>query len=154
MLKNTHLPTVHFLAVLLSNKLHTQALSVVFWQMHFYYSAILSMKGFETLCDPDAGSVAEATELIRWLTCALFGWQLLLEDRVNTASLSQEVGVFVEMLWTEALGSLDRILAVSVDKLSLNDVRLPPHIVLRCVRLDLRRSLSSWISLELGLCSV
>lgn len=117
-------------------KKHTSAyctfltLSVMFWQMYFDYATVISMKGFETLCDPDVGSVAESTELMRWLTCALFGWQLLLEDRMNTSSLSQEVAVFVEMLWTEALGSFHRIFAVSVDKLSLNDVRLPPQIVL------------------------
>uniref|UniRef100_A0A8P4GML0 Poly [ADP-ribose] polymerase n=1 Tax=Dicentrarchus labrax TaxID=13489 RepID=A0A8P4GML0_DICLA len=49
--------------------------------------------------------------------------QLLLEEKLNTGSLSQEVGVFVEMLWTEALGCLSNILRVPVDKLSLNDVR-------------------------------
>lgn len=32
--------------------------------------------------------------------------------------------MFVELLWTEALGCLDNILRVSVDKLSLNDVRV------------------------------
>uniref|UniRef100_A0A3Q3SUW4 Poly [ADP-ribose] polymerase n=1 Tax=Mastacembelus armatus TaxID=205130 RepID=A0A3Q3SUW4_9TELE len=49
--------------------------------------------------------------------------QLLLEERLNTGSLSQEVGVFVELLWTEALGCLDNVLTVSIDQLSLNDVR-------------------------------
>lgn len=49
--------------------------------------------------------------------------QLLLEERLNTASVSQEVGAFVELLWTEALGRLSNVLLVSIDKLSLNDVR-------------------------------
>uniref|UniRef100_A0A3B4UNQ4 Poly [ADP-ribose] polymerase n=1 Tax=Seriola dumerili TaxID=41447 RepID=A0A3B4UNQ4_SERDU len=48
--------------------------------------------------------------------------QLLLEEKLNTGSLSQEVAVFVEMLWTEAVGYLSNILRVSVNKLSLNDV--------------------------------
>ncbi|KAI3355671.1 hypothetical protein L3Q82_004263 [Scortum barcoo] len=48
--------------------------------------------------------------------------QLLLEEKLNTGSLSQEVGVFVELLWTEALGCLNNILRVPIDKLSLNDV--------------------------------
>lgn len=54
----------------------------------------------------------------------VFDWQLLLEERLNTGSLSREVGAFVELLWTEALGCLSNILTVSVNKLSLNDVRL------------------------------
>lgn len=62
-------------------------------------------------------------ELIGCFTCDLFDWQLLLEEKLNTASLSQEVGRFVELLWTEALGCLDNILKVPVNKLSLNDVR-------------------------------
>ncbi|XP_041662697.1 protein mono-ADP-ribosyltransferase PARP4 [Cheilinus undulatus] len=48
--------------------------------------------------------------------------ELLLEEKLNTGSLSKEVGTFVELLWTEALGCLNNILRVSIDKLSLNDV--------------------------------
>ncbi|KAK1903239.1 Protein mono-ADP-ribosyltransferase PARP4, partial [Dissostichus eleginoides] len=48
--------------------------------------------------------------------------QLLLEEKLNTGSLSQEVGVFVELLWTEALGCLGNILTVPINKLSLNDL--------------------------------
>ncbi|XDV30671.1 hypothetical protein PO909_033533 [Leuciscus waleckii] len=48
--------------------------------------------------------------------------QLLLEEKLNCSSLSQEVGVFVELVWTEALGSLSNILTVPVSKISLNDV--------------------------------
>ncbi|KAG7502647.1 poly [ADP-ribose] polymerase 4 isoform X1 [Solea senegalensis] len=48
--------------------------------------------------------------------------QLLLEEKLSQVNLSQEVAVFVELLWTEALGYLDNILLVSIDKLSLNDV--------------------------------
>ncbi|XP_057708800.1 protein mono-ADP-ribosyltransferase PARP4 isoform X2 [Corythoichthys intestinalis] len=48
--------------------------------------------------------------------------QLLLEEKLNTRSLSQDVAVFVELLWTEALGCLGDVLRVPVQKLSLNDV--------------------------------
>ncbi|KAM6955132.1 protein mono-ADP-ribosyltransferase PARP4 [Lycodopsis pacificus] len=48
--------------------------------------------------------------------------QLLLEEKLNTGSLSREVGVLVELLWTEALGLLGNVLRVPIDKLSLNDV--------------------------------
>ncbi|XP_069011288.1 protein mono-ADP-ribosyltransferase PARP4 [Embiotoca jacksoni] len=48
--------------------------------------------------------------------------QLLLEEKLNTGSVSQEVGVFVELLWTEALGRLNGILTVPISRLSLNDV--------------------------------
>ncbi|XP_019715760.1 poly [ADP-ribose] polymerase 4-like isoform X2 [Hippocampus comes] len=50
--------------------------------------------------------------------------QLLLEEKLNTGVLSRDVAVFVELLWTEALGCLGNILKVPVSKLSLNDVRL------------------------------
>ncbi|TRY93758.1 hypothetical protein DNTS_023453 [Danionella cerebrum] len=48
--------------------------------------------------------------------------QLLLEGKLNSSTLSQEVGVFVELIWTEALGSLVNILKVPISKISLNDV--------------------------------
>ncbi|XP_056321137.1 protein mono-ADP-ribosyltransferase PARP4-like [Danio aesculapii] len=48
--------------------------------------------------------------------------QLLLEERLNCSTLSKEVGVFVELIWTEALGSLNNILTVPVSRISLNDV--------------------------------
>ncbi|XP_073711181.1 protein mono-ADP-ribosyltransferase PARP4-like [Misgurnus anguillicaudatus] len=48
--------------------------------------------------------------------------QLLLEEKLNCSTLSQEVGVFVELVWTEALGSLSKILTVPVSSISLNDV--------------------------------
>ncbi|XP_051760805.1 protein mono-ADP-ribosyltransferase PARP4 isoform X9 [Ctenopharyngodon idella] len=48
--------------------------------------------------------------------------QLLLEEKLNCSTLSQEVGFFVELVWTEALGSLSNILTVPVSSISLNDV--------------------------------
>ncbi|XP_052004344.1 protein mono-ADP-ribosyltransferase PARP4-like [Xyrauchen texanus] len=48
--------------------------------------------------------------------------QLLLEEKLNCSTLSQEVGIFVELVWTEALGSLSNILTVPVSSISLNDV--------------------------------
>ncbi|XP_073329534.1 protein mono-ADP-ribosyltransferase PARP4 [Pagrus major] len=60
--------------------------------------------------------------------------QLLLEERLNTGSVSQEVGTFVELLWTEALGCLSNILRVSVDKLSLNDLSRVEGLLLQAQR--------------------
>ncbi|KAM8854716.1 protein mono-ADP-ribosyltransferase PARP4 isoform 2-T2 [Spinachia spinachia] len=57
--------------------------------------------------------------------------QLLLEERLNTGSLSQEVAVFVELLWTEALGRLGNILRVPINKLSLNDVSRAEGLLLQ-----------------------
>ncbi|XP_051563923.1 protein mono-ADP-ribosyltransferase PARP4 isoform X2 [Myxocyprinus asiaticus] len=48
--------------------------------------------------------------------------QLLLEEKLNCSTLSQEVGIFVELVWTEALGSLSNILTVPISSISLNDV--------------------------------
>uniref|UniRef100_A0A8C9XR76 Poly [ADP-ribose] polymerase n=1 Tax=Sander lucioperca TaxID=283035 RepID=A0A8C9XR76_SANLU len=59
---------------------------------------------------------------------------LLLEEKLNTGSLSQEVGVFVELLWTEALGCLSNILRVPIDKLSLNDVSRAEGLLLQAQR--------------------
>uniref|UniRef100_A0A7N6B3W2 Poly [ADP-ribose] polymerase n=1 Tax=Anabas testudineus TaxID=64144 RepID=A0A7N6B3W2_ANATE len=59
---------------------------------------------------------------------------LLLEEKLNTGSLSQEVGVFVELLWTEALGCLENILQVPIDGLSLNDVSRAEGLLLQAQR--------------------
>ncbi|XP_036396735.1 protein mono-ADP-ribosyltransferase PARP4 [Megalops cyprinoides] len=48
--------------------------------------------------------------------------QLLLEEKLNSSAISQEVGVFVELLWTEALGCLGNILNIPITGISLNDV--------------------------------
>uniref|UniRef100_A0AAY5ET45 Poly [ADP-ribose] polymerase n=1 Tax=Electrophorus electricus TaxID=8005 RepID=A0AAY5ET45_ELEEL len=48
--------------------------------------------------------------------------QLLLEERLSCCDVSQDVGVFLELIWTEALGSLASLLTVPVTSLSLNDV--------------------------------
>ncbi|XP_041806571.1 protein mono-ADP-ribosyltransferase PARP4 [Chelmon rostratus] len=60
--------------------------------------------------------------------------QLLLEEKLNTGRLSQEVGVFVELLWTEALGCLNDILRVPVNKLSINDVSRAEGLLLQAQR--------------------
>ncbi|XP_072253698.1 protein mono-ADP-ribosyltransferase PARP4 [Leuresthes tenuis] len=57
--------------------------------------------------------------------------QLLLEEKLNTGSLSQEVGLFVELLWTEALGCLSNILRVSMEQLSLSDVSRAEGLLLQ-----------------------
>lgn len=48
--------------------------------------------------------------------------QLLLEEVINSNSLSPEVSGLVEMLWTEALGRLEDTLLRPVGMISLNDV--------------------------------
>ncbi|KAM4731321.1 protein mono-ADP-ribosyltransferase PARP4 [Anableps anableps] len=57
--------------------------------------------------------------------------QLLLEERLNSGAISQEVAVFVELLWTEALGRLGNILLVPISKLSLNDVSRAEGLLLQ-----------------------
>ncbi|XP_049583917.1 protein mono-ADP-ribosyltransferase PARP4 isoform X2 [Syngnathus scovelli] len=60
--------------------------------------------------------------------------QLLLEEKLNSGVLSQDVGVFVELLWTEALGHLDNILRVPVNQLSLNDVSRAEGLLIQVQR--------------------
>uniref|UniRef100_A0A3Q3X3W0 Poly [ADP-ribose] polymerase n=1 Tax=Mola mola TaxID=94237 RepID=A0A3Q3X3W0_MOLML len=60
--------------------------------------------------------------------------QLLLEERLNTGSLAQAVGEFVELLWTEALGCLGNILTVPVNSISLNDVSRVEGLLLQAQR--------------------
>uniref|UniRef100_A0A673BJM8 Poly [ADP-ribose] polymerase n=1 Tax=Sphaeramia orbicularis TaxID=375764 RepID=A0A673BJM8_9TELE len=60
--------------------------------------------------------------------------QLLLEEELNTGSLSNEVGVFVELLWTDALGGLGSILRESINNLSLNDVSRAEGLLLQAAR--------------------
>ncbi|XP_056145219.1 protein mono-ADP-ribosyltransferase PARP4 isoform X2 [Lampris incognitus] len=60
--------------------------------------------------------------------------QLLLEESMYTGSLSQEMGMFVELLWTEALGCLSNILSVPITNLSLNDVSRAEGLLLHAQR--------------------
>eukprot|EP00066_Takifugu_rubripes_P029339 XP_011618605.1 PREDICTED: poly [ADP-ribose] polymerase 4 [Takifugu rubripes] len=60
--------------------------------------------------------------------------QLLLEEKLNAGTLTQEVGAFVELLWAEATGRLGDILAVPVEKLSLNDVSRAEGLLLQAHR--------------------
>uniref|UniRef100_A0A4W5P683 Poly [ADP-ribose] polymerase n=1 Tax=Hucho hucho TaxID=62062 RepID=A0A4W5P683_9TELE len=60
--------------------------------------------------------------------------QLLLEEKLSCSSLSQEVGVFVELLWAEALGCLDNVLKVPITSLSLNDVSRAEGLLLQVQR--------------------
>ncbi|XP_019715609.1 poly [ADP-ribose] polymerase 4, partial [Hippocampus comes] len=66
--------------------------------------------------------------------CGFFNWQLLLEEKLNTGVLSRDVAVFVELLWTEALGCLGNILKVPVSKLSLNDVSRAEGLLIEAQR--------------------
>uniref|UniRef100_A0A671RIC6 Poly [ADP-ribose] polymerase n=1 Tax=Sinocyclocheilus anshuiensis TaxID=1608454 RepID=A0A671RIC6_9TELE len=62
--------------------------------------------------------------------------QLLLEEKLNCSTLSQEVGVFVELVWTEALGSLNNILTVPVSRISLNDVSRVEGLLLQAQKTE------------------
>lgn len=70
---------------------------------------------------------------------ALFDRQLLLEEKLNAGDVTQEVGAFVELLWTEATGRLGDILTVPVEKLSLNDVSVASEAEPGGARRALRR---------------
>ncbi|XP_028249031.1 protein mono-ADP-ribosyltransferase PARP4 isoform X2 [Parambassis ranga] len=73
--------------------------------------------------------------------------QLLLEEKLNTGSVSQEVGLFVELLWTEALGCISSILTVPVNKLSLNDVSRAEGLLLQAQKKLKEENLSEVMSL-------
>ncbi|XP_052421813.1 LOW QUALITY PROTEIN: protein mono-ADP-ribosyltransferase PARP4-like [Carassius gibelio] len=62
--------------------------------------------------------------------------QLLLEEKLNCSTVSQEVGVFVELVWTEALGSLYNILTVPVSRISLNDVSRVEGLLLQAQKTE------------------
>ncbi|XP_058617206.1 protein mono-ADP-ribosyltransferase PARP4-like isoform X2 [Onychostoma macrolepis] len=62
--------------------------------------------------------------------------QLLLEEKLNCSTLSQDVGVFVELVWTEALGSLNSILTVPVSRISLNDVSRVEGLLLQAQKTE------------------
>ncbi|RXM98446.1 Poly [ADP-ribose] polymerase 4 [Acipenser ruthenus] len=57
--------------------------------------------------------------------------QLLLEEALSSSSISQEVTVFVELIWTEALGCFDDVLASPVNSISPNDVSRAEGILLQ-----------------------
>ncbi|XP_077014881.1 protein mono-ADP-ribosyltransferase PARP4 [Tamandua tetradactyla] len=55
---------------------------------------------------------------------------LLLEEVINSSSLTQEVSDLVEMIWGEALGHLENTLLNPVNRISLNDVSKAEGILL------------------------
>nr|XP_054384656.1 protein mono-ADP-ribosyltransferase PARP4 isoform X5 [Pongo abelii] len=55
---------------------------------------------------------------------------LLLEEVMNSSTLSQEVSDLVEMIWAEALGHLEHMLLKPVNRISLNDVSKAEGILL------------------------
>ncbi|KAG6922628.1 poly(ADP-ribose) polymerase family member 4, partial [Chelydra serpentina] len=56
---------------------------------------------------------------------------LLLEEAINSSTLSQEISAFVELIWAEALGHLDHLLLKPVNNISLNDVSKGEGILLQ-----------------------
>uniref|UniRef100_A0A3B3ZW43 Poly [ADP-ribose] polymerase n=1 Tax=Periophthalmus magnuspinnatus TaxID=409849 RepID=A0A3B3ZW43_9GOBI len=65
--------------------------------------------------------------------CGVF-LQLLLEEKLNMGALSPEVGLFVELLWQEALGCINLTLITPVHKISLNDVTRAEGLLLQVQR--------------------
>ncbi|XP_053163691.1 protein mono-ADP-ribosyltransferase PARP4 isoform X4 [Hemicordylus capensis] len=57
--------------------------------------------------------------------------EVLVEEAISSSTLSEEVAVFVELIWSEALGHLDHLLAKPVTSISLNDVSKAEGILLR-----------------------
>ncbi|KAI7809102.1 hypothetical protein IRJ41_025844, partial [Triplophysa rosa] len=84
--------------------------------------------------------------------------QLLLEERLNCCTLTQEVGVFVELVWTEALGSLSNILTVPVSSISLNDVSRVEGLLLQAQMTEdeakVKTLLEELVSQKLDLCQL
>ncbi|XP_076857919.1 protein mono-ADP-ribosyltransferase PARP4-like isoform X2 [Brachyhypopomus gauderio] len=64
------------------------------------------------------------------------GWQLLLEERLSSSLVSRDVGVFLELIWTEAMGSLSSLLTVPVTSISLNDVSRVEGLLLQMQKCD------------------
>ncbi|XP_008690327.2 protein mono-ADP-ribosyltransferase PARP4 [Ursus maritimus] len=55
---------------------------------------------------------------------------LLLEEVINSSTLSKEVSNLVEMVWAEALGHLEHMLLKPVNRISLNDVSKAEGVLL------------------------
>ncbi|XP_032075718.1 protein mono-ADP-ribosyltransferase PARP4 isoform X2 [Thamnophis elegans] len=55
----------------------------------------------------------------------------LIADAASSSVLSEEVGRFVELIWTEAVGHLDGLLDKPITRISLNDVSRAEGILLR-----------------------
>ncbi|KAL2081078.1 hypothetical protein ACEWY4_022931 [Coilia grayii] len=62
--------------------------------------------------------------------------QLLLVEDLHCSTPSQEVGVFVELVWTEALGSLAKVLNVPALSISPNDVSRAEGLLLQVRRVE------------------
>uniref|UniRef100_A0A8C5LYB7 Poly [ADP-ribose] polymerase n=1 Tax=Leptobrachium leishanense TaxID=445787 RepID=A0A8C5LYB7_9ANUR len=56
--------------------------------------------------------------------------KILLEETINTGTISREVGYFVESIWTDAQGHLSNILSCPVNNISINDVGVAEGILL------------------------
>ncbi|XP_060091291.1 protein mono-ADP-ribosyltransferase PARP4 [Heteronotia binoei] len=57
--------------------------------------------------------------------------EILVAEAISCGNLSEEVGVFVELLWAEALGFLKDLLHKPVTSISLNDVTKAEGVLLR-----------------------
>ncbi|KAJ6662349.1 hypothetical protein lerEdw1_012513 [Lerista edwardsae] len=57
--------------------------------------------------------------------------EMLVAEAIDSCALSKEVSVFVELIWAEALGHLDHLLAQPVTSISLNDVTKAEGVLLQ-----------------------
>ncbi|XP_077197749.1 protein mono-ADP-ribosyltransferase PARP4 isoform X2 [Paroedura picta] len=57
--------------------------------------------------------------------------EMLVVEAISCGTFSEEVGVFVELIWAEALGFLNHLLRKSVTSISLNDVSKAEGVLLR-----------------------
>nr|XP_060626958.1 protein mono-ADP-ribosyltransferase PARP4 isoform X2 [Anolis sagrei ordinatus] len=57
--------------------------------------------------------------------------EILVAEAISSSTLSEDVAKFVELIWTEALGVLDLVLAKPVTSISLNDVSKAEGVLLR-----------------------
>ncbi|XP_015284983.1 PREDICTED: poly [ADP-ribose] polymerase 4 [Gekko japonicus] len=57
--------------------------------------------------------------------------EMLVVEAISSGTLSEEVGVFVELIWAEALGVLKHLLRKPVTSISLNDVSKAEGVLLR-----------------------
>uniref|UniRef100_A0A8C4RR99 Poly [ADP-ribose] polymerase n=1 Tax=Erpetoichthys calabaricus TaxID=27687 RepID=A0A8C4RR99_ERPCA len=57
--------------------------------------------------------------------------KLLLEEALSSSIISQEVGVFVELIWTAAHGCLNEVLSCPIDRISPNDVSMAEGVLHR-----------------------
>uniref|UniRef100_A0A8C5M043 Poly [ADP-ribose] polymerase n=1 Tax=Leptobrachium leishanense TaxID=445787 RepID=A0A8C5M043_9ANUR len=82
----------------------------------------LKNKGFLQKDDAPSQAIPFASDALQ---------KVLLEETINTGTISREVGYFVESIWTDAQGHLSNILSCPVNNISINDVGVAEGILLQ-----------------------